>query len=60
VLGRIGTREEAPNIPVSVVTKGAEASGQLPVTGLNVLFQVMLGGIALLGGGMLFRRTSLS
>ncbi len=57
VKGRIGTRQIPENTPVSVVNASVE-TGKLPVTGFNVLFQVILGGLALAGGAMLFRRTS--
>jgi hypothetical protein len=58
VKGRIGTRKVPTTVPVSVV-KAAD-TGTLPVTGLNVLFQVVLGGFALAGGAVLFRRSSLA
>lgn len=58
VKGRIGTREVPKTVPVSVV-KVAD-TGTLPVTGLNVLFQVVMGGLALAGGAALFRRSSLA
>ena len=58
VKGRIGTRDVPKTVPVSVV-KPIETS-TLPVTGFNILFQVVLGGFAIAGGAMLFRRSSLA
>ncbi len=59
VKGKVETREELPTTkPVAVFTAGtSESSGQLPLTGFNALFQVILGGLSLMGGGLLFRRT---
>jgi LPXTG-motif cell wall-anchored protein len=58
VKGEIGTREEVPTTPVAVFTADTSGSaGQLPLTGFNALFQVILGGLSLMGGGFLFRRT---
>ena len=58
VKGEIGTREEVPTTPVAVFTADtSQSGGQLPLTGFNALFQVILGGLSLMGGGLLFRRT---
>ena len=60
VRGRIGTRQVPKTVPVSVVKAGSVDTGKLPVTGFNVLFQVILGGFAIAGGAALFRRSSLA
>jgi LPXTG-motif cell wall-anchored protein len=59
VKGEVKTREELPTTkPVAVFTADtSQSSGQLPLTGFNTLFQVILGGLSLMGGGFLFRRT---
>jgi LPXTG-motif cell wall-anchored protein len=60
VLGEVQTREERPTTtttPVAVFTAGKSESGRLPLTGFNTLFQVVLGGLFLMGGGFLLRRT---
>jgi hypothetical protein len=59
VKGRIGTRDVPTTVPVSVVTTPASAQGTLPVTGFGVLFQVILGGLAVAGGAALYRRSAL-
>lgn len=51
------TREEVPTTPVALFQADETESDTLPVTGFNVLFQVILGGASLLGGGALFRRS---
>jgi LPXTG-motif cell wall-anchored protein len=59
VKGRIGTRDVPKTVPVSVVSAPASEQGKLPLTGFNVLFQVILGGLAVAGGAALYRRSAL-
>jgi LPXTG-motif cell wall-anchored protein len=42
------------------VVKTPTATGKLPLTGAEVLFQLSLGALALAGGALLFRRSSLA
>jgi LPXTG-motif cell wall-anchored protein len=58
VLGKVETREAVDTTPVAVVQADtAQSTGTLPLTGADALFQVILGGLSLVGGGLLFRRT---
>ena len=58
VKGKVDTREEVATAPATLFQADtAQASGTLPLTGANALFQVILGGLFLMGGGLLFRRT---
>jgi LPXTG-motif cell wall-anchored protein len=57
VKGKVETREEVTT-PVAVFQAGGSGSEEtLPVTGSNALVQVMLGGLFLAGGSLLFRRS---
>jgi LPXTG-motif cell wall-anchored protein len=62
VKGEVGTREEVSTpvvtTPVSEFQASASPStGTLPLTGANALIQVILGGLSLAGGSLLFWRT---
>jgi LPXTG-motif cell wall-anchored protein len=58
VKGKVETREETETTPVAVFQAGeSESTGKLPLTGMNALIQILLGGSSLAGGGLLFRRT---
>ena len=60
VLGKVGTREEAttPTTPVTFVQAGdTQDSETLAMTGFNVPILAILGGLALLGGSLLLRRS---
>ena len=63
VKGQVETRQESPGAPVettpvAVYQAGdSQNTGQLPVTGFNALIQIILGGMSLGGGGLLFRRS---
>jgi LPXTG-motif cell wall-anchored protein len=60
VLGKVGTREEAttPTTPVTFVQAGGtQDSETLAMTGFNVPILAILGGLALLGGSLLLRRS---
>ena len=57
VLGKVGTREEATT-PVALVQAGdTPNTDTLAMTGFNVVILAILGGLALLGGSLLFRRS---
>lgn len=66
VKGEVETRQEISATPEQVVTTPAasfqagesDSTGQLPMTGLNAILQIALGGFSLAGGGLLFRRSS--
>jgi LPXTG-motif cell wall-anchored protein len=61
VKGEVETREEVPTTPVAVLQAGGAPSNEtLPVTGFNAAIQVMLGGLFLVGGTLLFRRSRLT
>jgi LPXTG-motif cell wall-anchored protein len=67
VKGEVETHGAIPTVPAQEELQTAPAtlfqadtsqtSGTLPLTGFNALFQVILGGLSLAGGGLLFRRT---
>ena len=60
LLGKVGTREEAttPTTPVTFVQAGGtQDSETLAMTGFNVPILAILGGLALLGGSLLLRRS---
>jgi LPXTG-motif cell wall-anchored protein len=59
VKGKVETREEVATTPATLFQADtSQSTGTLPLTGFNTLFQVILGGLCLAGGGFLFRRTS--
>jgi LPXTG-motif cell wall-anchored protein len=58
VKGKVETREEVATAPATLFQADtAQSTGTLPLTGANALFQVILGGFSLMGGGLLYRRT---
>jgi LPXTG-motif cell wall-anchored protein len=60
VQGKVETREEQPvaTAPATLFQADTvESTGTLPLTGFNALFQVILGGLSIGGGSLLFRRT---
>jgi LPXTG-motif cell wall-anchored protein len=59
VKGKVETRqEELVTTPAATFQADtAPSTGTLPLTGANALIQVLLGGLSLAGGGLLFRRT---
>jgi LPXTG-motif cell wall-anchored protein len=58
VKGEVETREELTTAPATLFQADtSQSTGTLPLTGFNAFFQVILGGLSLAGGGLLFRRT---
>jgi LPXTG-motif cell wall-anchored protein len=58
VKGKVETREEVATTPATLFQADtSQSTGTLPLTGVNALFQVILGGLCLAGGCFLYQRT---